>query len=396
MTKIPDRTFGVELEVAGLSQEQAFLVLRMAGLPVEDPYRHEPTHIRMEKWRFHGDGSIQDTRNNVRRAVEVVSPILSGAKGLKQVRKACAALVKAGAYVNESCGLHVHVGAQDLTPSEIITLCQRYATHGEFIDSVLHPTRRGDENRYCHSVQRTLNDLDWNRYVSRLTRDMRSHQEWLTRYEPLAKMVEKVATGWSVSGVMVADLQAHFSGKQPETPTPAIPLPREMACYECQRGRGQHTSRIMVGDYAGSYTGSMNCPECRCNVQNFRHKVHAYRSMIKQIQDKIDRGQFASTDDMINQVAERYRSINLHSLPRHGTVEFRQHHGALSADKVAAWITFVLNFVERSRQIAKLTEAKKATKVKDSSPLVGLPKRIKTHFEARRKIKATARYETWA
>lgn len=378
--KIPDRTFGVELEVAGLSQEQAFLVLRMAGLPVEDPCRHEAGHIRMQKWRFHDDGSIRDTRNDVHRTVEVVSPILSGAKGLKEVRKACAALAKAGAYVNKSCGLHVHVGARDLTVPEVITLCKRYVAHESYIDSILHPSRRGGENRYCNSVQRTLNDIEWSRYVTRLNREIQSHQRWLEKFGPMIEAASKVATE-----VTVSDVQAHFSG----TGTPSVAYPRRLACHNCQRGRGP---AVRLPD--GYYTGTSRCAECRYNVENFRNEASYYKDMITQIQAKIARGTWDSVEEMASQVADRYRAVNLHAFCRHGTIEFRQHHGALNGDKVSAWITFVLEFVERSRKIAKANE--KRPKFKDASPLVGLPKRIKTHFEARRRLSAGARYETWA
>lgn len=55
MAKIPNRTFGVELEVAGISQEGAYMVLRMAGVNVEDPYARRDTEDT-SKWRFHDDG----------------------------------------------------------------------------------------------------------------------------------------------------------------------------------------------------------------------------------------------------------------------------------------------------------------------------------------------------
>lgn len=46
----------------------------------------------------------------------------------------------------------------------------------------------------------------------------------------------------------------------------------------------------------------------------------------------------------------RYYKINLASLCRHGTIEFRQHSGTVKFNKVHSWINFCLAFVEASSQ----------------------------------------------
>lgn len=69
--KIADRTFGVELEVAGISEEGAFLALRQAGIPVSDPNRYSDSP--RGSWVIKDDGSI---RSRDGRSAEVVSPIL--------------------------------------------------------------------------------------------------------------------------------------------------------------------------------------------------------------------------------------------------------------------------------------------------------------------------------
>lgn len=45
---------------------------------------------------------------------------------------------------------------------------------------------------------------------------------------------------------------------------------------------------------------------------------------------------------------DRYHKVNLAAFARHGTVEFRQHSGTLSALKMENWIRFCLGFVEAS------------------------------------------------
>ena len=44
----------------------------------------------------------------------------------------------------------------------------------------------------------------------------------------------------------------------------------------------------------------------------------------------------------------RYRKLNLESMARQGTVEFRQHSGTIEPDKAMNWIRVCVAFVERS------------------------------------------------
>jgi hypothetical protein len=41
----------------------------------------------------------------------------------------------------------------------------------------------------------------------------------------------------------------------------------------------------------------------------------------------------------------RYRTVNVCSFPRYGTLEFRQHHGTLDGRKIAEWVRFLLALV---------------------------------------------------
>lgn len=44
----------------------------------------------------------------------------------------------------------------------------------------------------------------------------------------------------------------------------------------------------------------------------------------------------------------RYRTLNLCSLARHGTVEFRQHSGTVDAEKIVAWVMLTQGLVEKA------------------------------------------------
>jgi hypothetical protein len=45
---------------------------------------------------------------------------------------------------------------------------------------------------------------------------------------------------------------------------------------------------------------------------------------------------------------DRYRKVNITAFLRHGTVEFRQHHGTLNAEEIRNWIQFCVQFVSNS------------------------------------------------
>jgi len=52
----------------------------------------------------------------------------------------------------------------------------------------------------------------------------------------------------------------------------------------------------------------------------------------------------------------RYRSLNLDSYQRHGTVEFRLHHGTLNGKKIQAWAEFVQAIAQFSTAGGILTD----------------------------------------
>lgn len=57
----------------------------------------------------------------------------------------------------------------------------------------------------------------------------------------------------------------------------------------------------------------------------------------------------------------RYYKVNLQSLHRHGTIEFRQHNGIVDADRALNWIRMLDAFVTESVWIARLEPASEAS-----------------------------------
>ena len=137
-----DRKFGVELELVGITREQAVRALTGVGITVrEEGYNHETRR----HWKIVSDSSVMG-------GFEVVSPVLQDEAGLDEVRKAATALDDMGATANRSCGYHVHLDAGDLTANDIRAIVTRYADHESEIDAFMPPSRRGNSNVYCSSV----------------------------------------------------------------------------------------------------------------------------------------------------------------------------------------------------------------------------------------------------
>lgn len=138
-----DRKFGVELEIVGISKEQAIRALAAVDIIAYDAGY---THMTTLDWKVVDDSSVLG-------GFEVVSPVLEGETGLETLRTAAHALADAGATANRSCGLHVHIDAHGMTVENIRTIVCRYASFEEEIDAFMPPSRRGNTNGYCYSVR---------------------------------------------------------------------------------------------------------------------------------------------------------------------------------------------------------------------------------------------------
>lgn len=133
-----DRTFGVEIEFVG-DRDKAVRAIRAAGLRCyEESYNS--SHPVPSDWKVTTDASIGYENG------ELVSPILKGEEGLEQVRKALKALRGIGHSVNRNCGVHVHVGARDLSAPEIVNVFKRYQKFEGEIDGFMPVSRRANNN----------------------------------------------------------------------------------------------------------------------------------------------------------------------------------------------------------------------------------------------------------
>lgn len=139
------RTFGVEIECFNVRYADFTSEMVREGLMADEGMRRESMATA---WKITRDGSITGSNS-----AEIVSPVLTGFDGMRQLRKACGVLRRIGAQVNRSCGLHVHIGAADFTIDQWRNLIKNYISLETVIDSWMPRSRRANANRYCHSMQ---------------------------------------------------------------------------------------------------------------------------------------------------------------------------------------------------------------------------------------------------
>lgn len=139
------RKFGVEIEFFGAQNTALNQNFRASGLEVRN---ESYNHTTRPHWKFVSDGSI--TGNN---AKEMVSPILQGTDGLRDFRKACKALRLSNAQVNTTCGVHVHLDANDYSIENFKTLLKNQYFAEIQIDKIMPKSRRANSNRYCQGFR---------------------------------------------------------------------------------------------------------------------------------------------------------------------------------------------------------------------------------------------------
>lgn len=134
--------FGIEIEAYNCSMSRLAQELREAGIHITvEGYNH----TTRDHWKLVTDGSLQGNDT-----FELVSPILAGEAGLKELEKVCWVLDLCNVKVNDSCGLHVHLDAADFNMNTWRNLALSYKHLEPLIDAFMPGTRRN--NRYCKSL----------------------------------------------------------------------------------------------------------------------------------------------------------------------------------------------------------------------------------------------------
>ncbi len=168
---LTDRTFGLEIEfITQLSRAEVYAALEANGVTTTRTRSY--THELTQGWKVVTDASVLG-------GLEVVSPILSGLDGLEDVVRVLSVLDAIG-RVDVSCGIHVHVGASDLSDAGVRRLVRLAddAWRNRGVRYLVSPSRRA--NQYCRALLaetvRQAVDGERVRYPSRHTQD---RYQWL-------------------------------------------------------------------------------------------------------------------------------------------------------------------------------------------------------------------------
>ncbi|MDI6840421.1 MAG: amidoligase family protein [bacterium] len=180
------RTFGVEIEFflkqshqRGAGAQEVAAKVREYGI---NCHVEGYNHTTRSYWKIVTDASVDYE------GLEIVSPILQGHDGLKQLETVCKALEAAGAKVNKSCGIHVHHDANDFSLTTFKNIYGMYARFEDSIDELVAKSRRGMNNTYCksprtnlealqnaNSVEEIINSIYPDRYIKLNCQSFRRH-----------------------------------------------------------------------------------------------------------------------------------------------------------------------------------------------------------------------------
>lgn len=142
-----DLTYGIEIELTlpygcGVDVGAYHVGTQVAGLP--------------DGWKAMRDSSISAGPNHY--GAEIVSPVLKGNDGIRQIKTVLAWLREKGARINNSTGFHVHVGWTD-TGKGLDRLVALVARHEKGFFAATGTKRRENAN-WCRPIANDVNFTD--------------------------------------------------------------------------------------------------------------------------------------------------------------------------------------------------------------------------------------------
>ena len=147
-----NQSIGIEIETIGLTNRQAALVIgeyfktKKTLYKTNDNYNsYTVKDTKGRTWRCMSDCSLSHNKSS-----EITSPILYW-DDIEDLKNIVIKLREAGAYVNYSCGVHVHIGAQNLDVQSLLNLVNVMYSKEDLIFKALKVSK-SRANRWCKKV----------------------------------------------------------------------------------------------------------------------------------------------------------------------------------------------------------------------------------------------------
>jgi len=151
---------GIEIEMTGISRYKAANVISKLLRGREGVWTNSggvyDTYKIVDKfhrtWKIERDASISAEAGLDERKVELVSPVLYYDK-IETLKKIVIALKAAGAIVNSSCGIHIHVDASNHDIRSLKNLIKVFGNREGLIKRILKINRSRES--YCQAIKLT-------------------------------------------------------------------------------------------------------------------------------------------------------------------------------------------------------------------------------------------------
>ena len=159
MASIKDQAFGIELEFGGISRKKAAWAIKKVIDGTTAPRyiggiynKFTVTGRDGRDWTIMSDSSVNDQGGE---ACEFVTPKCTY-EDIETVQECIRALRRAGAKVDRSCGLHIHIDGANHTAKSLKNLAFTFRAKQDLIFKAVAPNRVG--NRYCKPLTDDLVD----------------------------------------------------------------------------------------------------------------------------------------------------------------------------------------------------------------------------------------------
>lgn len=153
-----NQNFGVEIELTGITRRRAASI---AADFFGESSRHDggsyDTYSALDRkgrtWKFVRDASIDTEGRGASYSTELVTPILQY-EDIELLQELVRRLRAAGAKANNSCGIHIHVGAENHTPKTLRNLVNIMASKQDILYNALKINH--ERRAYCKKLESSL------------------------------------------------------------------------------------------------------------------------------------------------------------------------------------------------------------------------------------------------